>query len=449
MEIAGWKPDTRVAATDDSGRMQEIPAQEGNCKIRTLVEIKPEFKPAYKMNREYDCINGYARSSQHKRHDRATLYYDGQSQPFTRIDGFWFAGYSLDRGFPKQIASLYNVKQPGGYRNTTGTDKMLVWVGEDRELRTHYFATYTHSGARWALDGTPLIVLTDNEELKNDPGKTSLAQSLAEVYKDFLGYQSTDRFSSVPFVIVDKLHEAPGQSYQQALRDSNPDVSFYKAGNAMRYRGMPWVAEVKTDFTAKREAFALAEQKRIEAEKQRIAQLRARHQAGLDKQYQQLATATRYDQVRFYATLMLASSQMDAGKINFSSNYTYYANPLAAAVNLSHPAQYLNGVSNGKASTGAPLYMIIAADDGEIEKPYPMIVGQNLTAEEIDDWMLVKTGPEFGFGYDDDGKPVFEITIEQAIACKSDKCLNEMDPATMMKSWYNDTDMDFSMATGQ
>ena len=49
------------------------------------------------------------------------------------------------------------------------------------------------------------------------------------------------------------------------------------------------------------------------------------------------------------------------------------------------------------------------ADDGEIEKPYPMIVTRSDAAVELDDWVLVKTGPEFGYRFDDDGKPVFLV----------------------------------------
>jgi hypothetical protein len=63
--------------------------------------------------------------------------------------------------------------------------------------------------------------------------------------------------------------------------------------------------------------------------------------------------------------------------------------------------------------------------------------------------VLVKTGPEFGYRFDDDGKPVFEITVTEAVACKTEKCLNEMDAAAMMKNWYDDDDMEFAAVSEQ
>jgi hypothetical protein len=90
------------------------------------------------------------------------------------------------------------------------------------------------------------------------------------------------------------------------------------------------------------------------------------------------------------------------------------------------------------------MYMLVEADDGEIEKPYPMTVTHSDISTELDDWMLLRTGPEFGFHFNDDGKPVFEITVEDAVVCKSDKCLDEMDAASMMKTWYADDDMEFA-----
>ena len=54
----------------------------------------------------------------------------------------------------------------------------------------------------------------------------------------------------------------------------------------------------------------------LEAERQRQAQLRARHQASLDKQYQQLAAAPNYDRVRFYTTLMLDGERVKNSRID-------------------------------------------------------------------------------------------------------------------------------------
>ena len=451
MEIAGWKPGDQIKISGSASDLKEIASQDDGCKIRSLVDVKSEFHPTFKMNHEYDCVDGYVNSTYLKRQDQAKLYYEGQTQSFKALSGYWYAGYNLHSSFPKEVVAVYDpVQQQAGYgyRNQARA-RMLVWIGEDRELRTHYFATYNSTGQQWIPDRNLVIVVTDNEELKNNPETTALATSLAEIYKDFHGYKSTDQISSVPFIITDKMHDMPGLEYQKAVRESNPDASFYKAGNAVRYRGTPWSVEVKTDFVAKRKAFAVAEQQRIKAEKKRVAALRARHQASLDQQYQDLSTASNYDRVRFYATLMLAKDRMQAQKINFTSNRTYYQSPLNAAINFSHPAQYLNVVKDGKASVGGPMYLLVEADDGEIEEPYPMIVERNETAGELDDWMLLRLGPEFGFHFDDDDKPVFAIAVEEAVPCKTEKCLGEMDASTMMKTWYDDDDMEFSVAAKQ
>jgi len=451
MEIAGWKPGGPIKITGTASDLKEIASQDDGCKIRSLVDIKPEFHPTFKMNHEYDCIDGYVKSTYLKRQDQARLYYEGQKRSFNALSGYWFSGYNLHSSFPKEVVAVYDpVQQQAGYgyRNQARA-RMLVWIGEDRELRAHYFATYNSTGQQWIPDRNLVIVVTDNEELKNNPETTALATSLAEIYKDFHGYKSTDQISSAPFIITDKMHDMPALEYQEAMRDNNPDASFYKAGNAVRYRGTPWSVEVKTDFVAKRKKFVVAEQQRIEAEKKRLAALRARHQASLDQQYQQLSTASNYDRVRFYATLMLAKDRMQAQKINFTSNRAYYQSPLNAAINFSHPAQYLNMVKDGKASAGVPMYLLVEADDGEIEEPYPMIVERNEAAGELDDWMLLRLGPEFGFHFDDDDKPVFAIAVEEAVSCKTEKCLGEMDASTMMRTWYDDDDMEFSLAAKQ
>jgi hypothetical protein len=76
-----------------------------------------------------------------------------------------------------------------------------------------------------------------------------------------------------------------------------------------------------------------------------------------------------------------------------------------------------------------------------------MQVEYNETPEKIAGWMLVRVAPRFAFSFDKKGKPVFGISVEEAISCKSDKCLEEMDAATMMKTWYDDGDMNFAMAS--
>ncbi len=448
MEIDGWKPGGPTTVSGSAaGTMKDLVDQDTGCRIHVLTEVNDAFKPTFKMNQDYDCINGYATSTNHRRQGSAYLYYEGQKQQFKALTGFWKDGYNLQSGFPKQVVSVFDsAQQQVRYGSQAqATVKMLVWAGEDPDLRAHFFATYIYNNEQWRPDGiTHFIVVTDNEELKSNPDKTGLAQSLAQVCMDFYGYKNTNRFNAVNFFITDKIHKTPAQTYQLALREANPDASLYKAGRAVRQQGTPWMVQVQTDFIAKREAFKVAEQQRIEAEKQRLAQLRARHQSALDQQYQQLAAAANYDRVRFYTTLMLDGDRMKNNRIDFTSNRNYYDNTLGSAVVLSHPARHLDQVNDGKAVLGAPMFMLVEADDGEIEKPYPMVVTRSDASAELDDWMLVRTGPEFGFHFNDDGMPVFEITIENAIACKSDKCLDEMDAANMMKTWYADDDMEFA-----
>lgn len=453
MEIGGWKPGSQTTVSGSAvDAITELVDQDTGCRIRVLTDVNSTFKPGFKMNQDYDCVNGYAKSANLKRPNAANLYYEGQKQPFKSLSGFWNDGYNLQSGFPRQIVSIYDTtQQPARYgHRAPATVKMLVWAGENRELSAHFFTTYTYNYEQWRPDVlTHFIVVTDNEELKNNPDKTALAQSLAEVYRDFYGLKNTNQFSYVSFFITDKMHKAPAQTYQLAISQANPDATLYKAGRAIRQRGTPWMIQVQTDFVAKREAFRVAEQQRLEVEKQRLAQLRARHQTSLDQQYRQLATAANYDRVRFFATLMLDEDRMKANRIDFTSNRNYYGNALGAAVVLSHPAQYLDLVNDGKAVLGSPLYMLVEADDGEIEKPYPMSVTRSDASAELDGWMLVRTGPEFGLHFNDDGMPVFEITVENAVACESDRCLDEMDAANMMRTWYADDEMEFAAFSAQ
>lgn len=449
LEIAGWRPGSLMLVADDARPMTEIPAQENGCKIRTFHEIRQEHSPSYKMNREFTCENGYARSGNLQRHTRASLHYLGQNQPFGQVDGFWFEGYNLDKGRPRQIVARYKTSQHDNYqRRNIDSDRLLVWIGENRELRAHYFTTYTYDNRYnyWRLDAqTPYIVLTDSEALRQDPASTGLALSLADMHKAFLGYNSTDQFANVGFAIVDQLHNAPGHKQLDAsIADLDP--SLHKQGQAVRHRGMPWTIEVKRDYAAMRTARAEAERQRAEAEQQRLAALRAQHQANLDNQYRQIAEASPYDRLRFYATLMLARAQLDRARIDFTSNRAHGGTPLDHAVAFAHPAQFADHARDGEVSLTAPLYLLVEADDGDIEKPYPMKVDYNESRASIDGWMLVRLAPKFGFGFDKKGKPAFGVTVEEAVTCETERCLKEMDVASMMQTWYDDQDMSFAMA---
>lgn len=448
LEIAGWRPGGLLLVGEDARPMTEIPAQENGCRIRTFHDIRPELDPSYTMNREFSCENGYAQSVDLRRQARATLFYHGQKQPFGQLNGYWFDGYTLDRGRPRQIVARYKSIQRDNYqRRAIESDKLLVWLGEDRELRAHYFTTYTHDSRYnlWRLDAqSPYIVLTDSETLLQQPDKTGLAQSLAELNKNFLGYNSIDQFANVGFVIVDQLHNAPGHKQLDASI-ANLDESLHKQGQALRPRGMPWYIEVKNDYAAMRSARAEAEQRRVEAEQQRLAALRVQHQTNLDNQYRQLAEASPYDRLRFYATLMLNRQQLDQAKIDFTANRAYAGNPLNHAVMLAHPAQFANQARDGEVALGAPLYLLVEADDGDIEKPYPMKVDYNESPASIDGWMLVRLAPKFGFGFDDKGKPVFEVTVQEAVACTTEHCMKDLDVTGMMQTWYGDQDMNFAM----
>lgn len=449
LEIAGWRPGGLMLVADDARPMTELPAQENGCKIRTFHEIRQEHNPSYKMNREFTCENGYARSENLQRHTRASLHYLGQNQPFGQVDGFWFEGYNLDKGRPRQIVARYKTTQRDNYRRRDlDSDRLLVWTGEDRELRAHYFATYTYDNRYnyWRLDAqTPYIVLTDSETLRQDPANSGLALSLAGMHKDFLGYKTTDQFANVGFAIVDQLHNAPGHKQLDASI-AGLDPSLHKQGQAVRHRGMPWTIEVKSDYAAMRTARAEAERQRAEAEQQRLAALRAQHQTNLDNQYRQLVEANPYDRLRFYATLMLARTQLDRARIDFTSNRAHAGTPLDHAVAFAHPAQFADHARDGEVSLTAPLYLLVEADDGDIEKPYPMKVDYNESREPIDGWMLVRLAPKFGFGFDDKGKPVFGVTVEEAVTCETERCLKELDVASMMQTWYDDQDMSFAMA---
>jgi hypothetical protein len=88
--------------------------------------------------------------------------------------------------------------------------------------------------------------------------------------------------------------------------------------------------------------------------------------------------------------------------------------------------------------------MLVEADDNEIESPYRMIVDSNGSDKDIDGWMLVKASQEFHVKYDD-GMPLFEISVEDAVACKSDMCKDEMNAEDLMQAWYEDDDMQFTV----
>ncbi|HSH30157.1 MAG TPA: hypothetical protein VK971_09650 [Thiohalobacter sp.] len=486
LEIAGWKPGGLTRVSLEAGKMTEIPSRKTGCAIRTFMEIRADLHPSFVMHYgDYTCENGYVRNKDLTRADTAKLFYQGQEQSFGRLSGIWDDGYNLRQGKPRQIVSRYRVTSKDNWGREQEQSKLLVWIGEDRSLRAHYFVTYVYSDRhhQWFLDSNlqGVVVLTDNELLKQKPEQAGLAASLAEVYNTFMNTQNRP----VNFVITDKMHEAPVHAYRLALQQQDPDASFYHDGRVVKQRGMPWTVEVRNDFMAKREAFAEAERKRAELERQReqqrlelerqreqqrlelerrraeqerlreeqrkemerqrLATLRERHRDNVEQQYRQLAEANRYDRLRFYATLKLEPERMNGARIDFTSPYVTSVNPFSRAVAFDHPARYMPQASDGEVKTG-PMYMLVKADDGRIEKPYAMTVDYNETGEEIDGWMLIKTAPGFRFRFDDDGRPVFEITVQEAFVCESDFCLEEIDPAGMMRAWYGDEDISFAMA---
>ncbi|WP_275098320.1 hypothetical protein [Sedimenticola hydrogenitrophicus] len=447
MEIAGWKPGEPVIAPPDLPPMIEIPGQEDGCLIRTLAEVKTELNPDYKVSGESRCTAGYLQSANALKNVRATLYYAGQKQPFTRLDGSWFDGYNFQRGTrPAQIVARSFTRQLDNRRRVNvETHRLLVWAGEDRDLRVHYFAGYYYTPYNdWRLDtATPFIVLTDNGELQRNPHNSALAKSLAEMNKTLLGYPSTDHVGNVNFTIVDQLHNAPGHK-QLALSIASLDPSLHKEGRAVRARGMPWSLTITKDYAAMRAGQALAEQRRIEAEKQRQEALRARHQERLEQQYQLLAAASRYDQLRFYATLMMEPGRLDPLKVDFSAQKPVGGNPLAGSVQFTHPAQFAKRAVDGDVVQNSPLYLLVKGDDGHVQKPYPMRVDYNETSVKIDGWMLLRLDPKFRFGMDQKGKPEFLITIQDAVPCKSEQCRDELDTAAMIKTWYGDSDLDIA-----
>lgn len=188
-------------------------------------------------------------------------------------------------------------------------------------------------------------------------------------------------------------------------------------------------------------------------ERVRQAQLRAQRQADIDSQFNVLSTAPTYDRVRFYTTLLFDPARLEGSKINFEQQRNYYGgrgqtNPLNGALQLTHPAEHFKQVKNGVAQINAPMYMLVKADDNEIESPYRMIVDANGSDKDIDGWMLVKAGQEFHVKYDD-GMPLFEISVEDAVACKSDMCTDEMNAEDLMQAWYKDEDMTFTPDTAE
>lgn len=461
--IAGWRPGGNVEVAENAGKMTEITSRETGCAIFTYLDVKPEFKPVFSTKQEYSCKNGYVQSTRPRQGERTDFYYAGQNRPFATVYGGWYKGYNLGSYNPKQIVSRYKVVASDQWNRSSEAERLLVWTGEDRDLRAHYFATYTYNTHhhQWRLDDrSPFTVLTDNEALKQNPDKTRLAESLAGMYQTFSGYKE-GQFSAVQFVITDKMHETPNQAYELALKQANPDPAFYMAGRAVHHRGMPWAIEVGTDFTAKRAAFveaerqraemerqreearAEAERQRAEMERQRLAALRERHQESLDQQHALLAKASRYDQLRFYATLMLDGDRMNRAKVDFTSQRIYSLDPFSQAVAFTHPAQYTRLVKDGEVDVGSPMYLLVEADDGRIEKPYSMKVDYSETSQKIDGWMLIRVAPKFGFSFGDDGNPIFAVTVQEAVACKSELCLKELNAADMMKLWYGDDEINF------
>lgn len=446
LEIAGWQPGGLLQVGEGTARAHEIMSRADGCRIHVFIDVKSQFGPDFKTNRDYECVNGFVHSSPRNNQIQAQLYYEGQKQPFAYLNGLWLDGFNLDRGMPRQVVARQQVTTRDQWNRVFTAEKLLVWLGEDRELRAHYFTTYAYNNHVWRLENAPLIVLTDNPELKTGPASTTLASSITELYRNFFGYRSTDSFNVVNFVITDKFSLTPVADYQRNLNAQNPDPAFHKAGRAVRQRGMPWMVEISTDFEAKRLAFVEAERKRQEMERQRLAQLRAQHQASLDRQYQELANASPYDRVRFYASLQLAKEQLTRNRIDFTSTRAYPGSALNGALVLAHPAQYLNQADAGRVQLHGPLYLLVEADDGEIEAPYAMKVSHNASGTELDGWMLIRMEPEFGFEFDGKGRPVFEIAVDQAVACRTDKCLEEMEADAMMKAWYEDDDMEFNLA---
>ncbi|BAZ94476.1 translational repressor [Thiohalobacter thiocyanaticus] len=447
LEIAGWKPGGLLRVSGEVGEAQEITSRTDGCRIRAFFDLQARFGPSFEMTREYDCINGYVHSRVKNRPTQARFYYEGQNQPFATLNGYWVDGFNLDRGLPRQVVARNRTTTTDRWNRSFTSDKLLVWLGQDPELRAHYFATYVNGNNQvWRLENTPLIVLTDNDALKADPAATTLAQSITAIYRDFYGYSNTNQFSQVSFVITDSFSLTPTTDYQKNLNAQNPDTAFHKAGRALRQRGTPWMVQVDADFAAKRAAFAEAERRRAEMERQRLAQLRAQHQSSLDRQYQELVNASPYDRVRFYATLQLAKEQLARHRIDFTSTRAYHGSALGGALVLAHPAQYLNQVDAGRVRLPGPLHLLVEADDGEIEAPYAMQVSHNASGVELDGWMLIRMEPEFGFEFDAKGRPVFEIAVDQAVACMTDKCLEEMEVEDMMKAWYEDDDMEFNLA---
>lgn len=470
MQIGGWKSGGFINITDNAANMAELSSSETGCNIFTFYEVKPEYHPFVTLKGDFTCENGYVLSTDLKRQAVASLFYQGQKRPFAKLSGYWYAGYNLDRGHPKQIVRRYSVNMKNSWSNRTyNVEKLLVWIGEDRDLRAHYFITYKYNNRshQWNMvrvDKQPIIVLTDNEQLERSPERTQLAQSLARVYEEFSGSKS---YNDLKFFVTDKLQDAPLQAYQQALKEANPNPSLYVAGKAVKRRGIPWTIKTTTDFVAKRETFLEAEKKRAEMERQReimraeaekqraeikrqrLRAIREKHRESLQEQFTQLAKASNYDRMRFYATLKLHPEQLKTAKIDFNSYRKYIVSPFSSAVQFTHPAMYLKLVNDGEANTRVPIYMLVEADDGIIEKPYPMNVEYNETSEEIDGWMLIQAAPEFTLNFDEEGSPNFSITIQEAVACQSDKCLEEMNAADMMRNWYNDNDLKFAMASEQ
>ncbi len=182
-----------------------------------------------------------------------------------------------------------------------------------------------------------------------------------------------------------------------------------------------------------------------------LEEQRAQIQGLVDRQYKELVEASPYDRLRFFTSLKLDRQRLEKGVIRPPGLRSYrvsYKSPLAHAVELHHPGEFLRHVKEGTGDAGEPLYMLVQADDGEIELPYRMKVEQNQSSEEMDGWLLIKAAPRFSVSYED-GKPVFGIVVESAVSCRSEKCLDEKPLAEVIKEWYGDESLKFTKVESQ
>lgn len=278
-------------------------------------------------------------------------------------------------------------------------------------------------------------------------------------YMNLLGMRrgTSDEFAYAQLIrhqikVYDEYHKAV------ELRASQmKEVESLEATNESIQKVSLMAAESQLKYLSNEEQqahrMALNMQLKLLRERVRQAQLRAQRQADIDQQFKVLTEAPTYDRVRFYTTLVFDPARLDGSKINFEQQRNYYGgrgqtNPLNGAIQLTHPAQHFKMVKNGVAEINSPIYMLVKADDNEIESPYRMIVDANGSDEDIDGWMLVKADSEFHVKYDD-GRPLFEISVDEAVACKSDMCVDEMQAEDLMRTWYDDDDMKFTVDTAE